>query len=369
MVLVSFVLVLAAAVTLVIGLLQTGLALIWLSIGCSVVAGLVLALAVVRGRPEGRARVEPPRPVPAPEPLPSRSAAPSYDTTSVGAPDWRQAAEESPAPAPWRQEAEEEAPAPPPPPRRRYGKPAASVDLTAEVPAVGKADLPIPEYDTLRATEIINRLDGLDAAQLEALRAHEAAGKNRTSVLARIDGQLESVQAPGWQVEEDDWDAAPEAEAEAEEDEVEEEPEPEPEPEEEIVEEELVEAVVVEAEPEEEPADDDGFPISNYDKLRVGQILPILRTLEPDELDMVREREEQGQGRVGVLDRIDSLSGVPKAKKAAPPAAPAKKAAAPVKKAAPAKKAAAAAKKPAADTSKMTPMQAAIAAAKAKKGS
>ena len=197
-------------------------------------------------------------------------------------------------------------------------------------------------------------------------------------MLARIDGQLEAVQAPGWQVEEDDWDAAPEAEAEAEpeeevEDEVEEEPEPEPEPEEEpeeeFVEEELVEAVVVEEEPEPEPADDDGFPIHNYDKLRVGQILPILRTLEPDELAMVREREESGQGRSGVLDRIDSLSGAPKAKKAAPAAAPAKKAAAPVKKAAPAKKAAAAAKKPAAATSKMTPMQAAIAAAKAKKGS
>ena len=40
-----------------------------------------------------------------------------------------------------------------------------------------------------------------------------------------------------------------------------------------------------------------------------------------------------------------------------------------MKKAAPAKKAPAAAKKPAAGTSKMTPMQAAIAAAKAKKGS
>ncbi len=204
MVLVSFVLVLAAAVTLVIGLLQTGLALIWLSIGCSVVAGLVLALAVVRGRPEGKARVEPPRPVPAPTPSPPRSAAPSFEPAAAGVPDWRQATEE------------EEAPAPPPPPRRRFGKPAASVDLTEEVPAVGKADLPIPEYDTLRATEVINRLDGLDATELEALRAHEAAGKNRTSVLARIDGQLESAQAPGWQVEEDDWTDAPEAEAEAE---------------------------------------------------------------------------------------------------------------------------------------------------------
>jgi hypothetical protein len=364
-VLVSFVLVLAAAVTLVIGLLQTGLALIWLSIGCSVVAGLVLALAVVRGRPDGRpARVEPPRPVP--EPAPSR-AAPSYETASVGAPDWRQATEVEEAPAPWRQEADaEDEPAPAPAPRRRYGKPAATVDLTEEIPTVGKAALPIPEYDTLRATEIINRLDGLDATQLETLRAHEAAGKGRISVLARIDAQLESVQAPGWQVEEDDWDAAPEPEAEAEEELEEiEEPEEEPEPEEEMVEEELVEAVVVEEEPEEEPADADGFPIGEYDKLRVGQILPILRTLEPDELALVREREEQGQARSGVLDRIDALSGAPKA----PKAAPAAKAAAPVKKAAPAKKAAAAAKKPAAATSKMTPMQAAIAAAKAKKGS
>jgi hypothetical protein len=371
LVLVSFVLVLAAAVTLVIGLLQTGLTLIWLSIGCSVVAGLVLALAVVRGRPEAKARVEPPRPVPAPSPAPVRSAAPSYESAGSEVPDWRREAEESPAPAPWRQAAEaeaepDEAPAPAPPPRRRYGKPAAAVDLTEEVPAVGKADLPIADYDTLRATEIINRLEGLDAAQLEALRAHEAAGKGRTSVIARIDARLESVQAPGWQVEEADWEA-PEAEAEAADEELEEEEaEPEAEPEM-IVEEELVEAVAVQEPEEAEEAEADGFPIANYDKLRVGQILPILRTLDPDELAMVREREEQGQSRVGVLDRIDSLSGAPKPAKKAPPA---KKAAAPAKKAPAAKKAAPApAKKAPAAAAKMTPMQAAIAAAKAKKGS
>jgi len=51
-VLVSFLLVLAAAVTLVIGLLNSGLGLIYVSIGCSVAAGIVLALAVVRSRPE-----------------------------------------------------------------------------------------------------------------------------------------------------------------------------------------------------------------------------------------------------------------------------------------------------------------------------
>ena len=64
-VLVSFLLVLAAAVTLVVGLLQSGLTLIYLSIGCSVVAGLVLAVAVLRGRPEPKAApyAAPPRPV------------------------------------------------------------------------------------------------------------------------------------------------------------------------------------------------------------------------------------------------------------------------------------------------------------------
>src|SRR4029077_18708505 len=50
-VLLSFLLVLAAAVTLVIGLLNSGLGLIYVSIGCSVASGIVLALAVVRNRP------------------------------------------------------------------------------------------------------------------------------------------------------------------------------------------------------------------------------------------------------------------------------------------------------------------------------
>ncbi len=71
-VLVSFLLVLAAAVTLVVGLLQSGLTLIYLSIGCSVVAGLVLAAAVLRGRPEPKAApyAAPPRPVSTPTPTP-----------------------------------------------------------------------------------------------------------------------------------------------------------------------------------------------------------------------------------------------------------------------------------------------------------
>ncbi|HWC12582.1 MAG TPA: hypothetical protein VG455_15340, partial [Acidimicrobiales bacterium] len=55
MVLVSFVLVVVAAITLVIGLLQSGLGIIYVSIACSVLAGIVLFVAVLRGRPEPRA--------------------------------------------------------------------------------------------------------------------------------------------------------------------------------------------------------------------------------------------------------------------------------------------------------------------------
>jgi len=53
--------------------------------------------------------------------------------------------------------------------------------------------------------------------------------------------------------------------------------------------------------------DDDDFPIERYDSRRVGEILPLLAELDIDELDLVREREEQGKGRATVLARIDQL--------------------------------------------------------------
>src|SRR5207245_729032 len=81
-VLVSFLLVLAAAVTLVIGLLNGGLGLIYVSIGCSLAAGLVLALAVLRSRPRGE-----PAAASGPAPLPSREPAPIGDERDVFAED------------------------------------------------------------------------------------------------------------------------------------------------------------------------------------------------------------------------------------------------------------------------------------------
>lgn len=47
------------------------------------------------------------------------------------------------------------------------------------------------------------------------------------------------------------------------------------------------------------------FPIDDYDSLKVNEIVPRLNGLDLDQLDMVREREEQGKKRATVLGRID----------------------------------------------------------------
>lgn len=304
-VLVSFLLVLAAAVTLVVGLLQSGLTLIYLSIGCSVVAGLVLAVAVLRGRPEPKAApyVAPPRPVsPAP-------AVPSY-TRSFESYE----PEPEPADEPWRVE-------PPPTPARRFGRPAAAeepeeevaspvagyarraagrgasvttADIASTMPAAtAKGAFPISDYESLRAPELLRRVDELDSvAALEEVRAAEAAGKNRVSIIARIDSRLETLREPSWDIDEAAWEGAEPAAA--------------------------------------EPGPDagDDLPIPDYDGLRVGQILPLLRDLDPGALAEVRAYEEAGKGRSTILDRIDFLAGGGTRPAAAGPAAPAAAAAA-----------------------------------------
>ena len=47
-------------------------------------------------------------------------------------------------------------------------------------------DLPIPGYDTLAASQVVARLDGLDGDELEAVRAYEAAHRNRKTVLGKV---------------------------------------------------------------------------------------------------------------------------------------------------------------------------------------
>src|SRR5437879_11114601 len=106
------------------------------------------------------------------------------------------------------------------------------------------------------------------------------------------------------------------------------------------------------------------FPISDYDELTASEISPLLPELDPDELELVRERELEGSSRAAILNRIDQLLG----ELAPPKRAPTKKATAAKKTAA--KKTAAkktAAKKAAAKKAAPAQKTAAKEAAAAKK--
>jgi len=50
----------------------------------------------------------------------------------------------------------------------------------------GDAALPIPSYDQLAASQVVARLAGLDAADLDRIEAYEQAHRARRTVLARI---------------------------------------------------------------------------------------------------------------------------------------------------------------------------------------
>lgn len=103
-------------------------------------------------------------------------------------------------------------PGPPPPPRRAPGPPAApfgeAVDgeradiagpstLSMEaspngrsdartVPSTDPAELSIPGYNSLSASQVVSRLAGLAPAELEAVRIYEAASRGRRTILTKI---------------------------------------------------------------------------------------------------------------------------------------------------------------------------------------
>jgi hypothetical protein len=300
-VLVSFLLVLAAAVTLVIGLLNSGLGLIYVSIGCSVAAGIVLALAVVRSRPERAAA-----PAVGSERLRALEEEESPTVTVVPTRGGRRRGAEQ---APAREEAEEEV----------------EVDASGD----GEGVFPIADYDDLKVGEIVSLLPELDEDELEMVREREEAGKNRSTILTRVEalsGAAAAAPSAGsgdWGVSERHWDSWSDEGEEAGAEEEEEEEEPEEEEEEVEVDEEVI------------------FPIADYDELKAAEVVSLLPELDDDELEEVREREERGAARATVLNRIDQLLGVeppPPPKKAPARKAAAKKTTA---KKAPAKKAAA----------------------------
>ena len=54
----------------------------------------------------------------------------------------------------------------------------------APAPAVDA--LPIPDYDELSASQVVERLEGLDRESLDSIRRYEAAHRGRNTILGKI---------------------------------------------------------------------------------------------------------------------------------------------------------------------------------------
>lgn len=101
-----------------------------------------------------------------------------------------------------RPEPPERAPAPPAPaapaaPPERTPPPPPAPEAQAEPSGNGQGPAPsvetlaIPGYDTLSASQVVQRLDGLAPDELEAVRAYEESSRKRKTILARVQ-QLQS---------------------------------------------------------------------------------------------------------------------------------------------------------------------------------
>lgn len=72
----------------------------------------------------------------------------------------------------------------------RAGK-ATSTTATATTPTAASsgpasADLAIPDYDGLSASQVVNRLAGLSAEELSSVQAYEAANRGRKTILSKV---------------------------------------------------------------------------------------------------------------------------------------------------------------------------------------
>jgi hypothetical protein len=64
---------------------------------------------------------------------------------------------------------------------------ATSTPTSTASPAPEAGTLAIPGYDTLSASQVLPRLEGLSAGELEAVRLYEESSRARKTVLTRID--------------------------------------------------------------------------------------------------------------------------------------------------------------------------------------
>jgi hypothetical protein len=284
--LVSFLLVIVATIFLLSGLFLTdSLGLIFVSIACSALAGIVLVLAVMKSKP---------RP-----------------STTPAAEDGGQV----PATAGL---AEESAGGRPAPARRAESR-----------------DFPIDDYDSLEVVEVLPLLGDLEPAQLELVRQREASGRAHPWILARVDALLEAEADAD--TSEHAWAPGPIGTSGQQRSLLDDEDD--------IAEVEPDDAAWATPRDSDWSASDfpldsgsdyddlsgsRDFPIDRYDELRVSEILPLLTNLGADDLKMVREEEAAGKARASILARIDGLLGRSAASArstvAKRPAGPAKKA-------------------------------------------
>lgn len=83
-------------------------------------------------------------------------------------------------------------PTPTPEPTSASNGSAPSANGKAEPPVVrSRADLAIPGYDTLSASQVVQRLAGLSGDELEAVRDYESGTRGRRTILSKI-GQLQT---------------------------------------------------------------------------------------------------------------------------------------------------------------------------------
>jgi hypothetical protein len=65
-------------------------------------------------------------------------------------------------------------------------------DDADEIDGIAEADLAIPSYGSLAASQVVSRLDGLAPVELEAVRRYEVAHRGRKTVL----GKIANLQSP-----------------------------------------------------------------------------------------------------------------------------------------------------------------------------
>ena len=63
----------------------------------------------------------------------------------------------------------------------------ATATATTAAPAPAATTLVIPDYDELSASQVVERLDGLPASELDAVRAYEEAHRARRTILYKIE--------------------------------------------------------------------------------------------------------------------------------------------------------------------------------------